>query len=56
MDFSKTEEQLALEQTVERFAINEMAPLARESDEKAEFPQTLWDKMGSLGLLSSHSS
>lgn len=51
MDFNKTSEQLALEQTIEKFARNEMAPLAREADEKGEFPWPLWRKMGDLGML-----
>lgn len=51
MDFCKTPEQIALEQTIEKFARKEMAPLAREADEKGEFPWQLWRTMGSLGLL-----
>lgn len=51
MDFSKTDEQLAIEETVEKFARNEMAPLAREMDEKGEFNFELWRKMADLGLV-----
>lgn len=51
MDFSKTDEQLAIEETVEKFARNEMAPLAREMDEKGEFNFELWRKMAELGLV-----
>jgi alkylation response protein AidB-like acyl-CoA dehydrogenase len=49
MDFRKSEEDLAIEASVEKFARNEMAPLARELDEKGEFSMELWRKMGSLG-------
>ncbi|HPF44199.1 MAG TPA: acyl-CoA dehydrogenase family protein [Syntrophomonadaceae bacterium] len=49
MDFNKSEEHLAIEASIEKFARNEMAPLARELDEKSEFPMELWRKMGQLG-------
>lgn len=49
MDFSKSEEHLAIEAAMEKFARNEMAPLARELDEKSEFSMDLWNKMGKLG-------
>ncbi|HEX3012312.1 MAG TPA: acyl-CoA dehydrogenase family protein [Syntrophomonadaceae bacterium] len=51
MDFSKNEEQLAIEASIEKFARKEMAPLARELDEKSEFSMDLWKKMGELGYL-----
>lgn len=37
MDFRKSEEHLAIEASVEKFARQEMAPLAKELDEKGEF-------------------
>jgi alkylation response protein AidB-like acyl-CoA dehydrogenase len=49
MDFRKSEEHLAIEASVEKFARQEMAPLAKELDEKGEFSMELWRKMGSLG-------
>ncbi|NLM88507.1 MAG: acyl-CoA dehydrogenase [Syntrophomonadaceae bacterium] len=49
MDFRKSEEHLAIEASVEKFARQEMAPLAKELDEKGEFSMELWKKMGSLG-------
>ena len=49
MDFRKSEEHLAIEASGEKFARQEMAPLAKELDEKGEFSMELWKKMGSLG-------
>src|SRR5829696_8111225 len=36
--------------TTERFAREQIAPIAAEIDEKDEFPKHLWPKMGELGL------
>lgn len=40
----------ALRDEVEKFARNEIAPLAAEIDESNEFPIDLWPKMGEMGL------
>lgn len=40
-----------LRDTVNRFAREEIAPLASQIDKSNEFPRALWPKMGSLGLL-----
>jgi len=40
-----------LRESVERFAQSEIAPIAAEVDEKNEFPQEMWQKMGEMGLL-----
>ena len=51
MDFSLTEEQQLLKKTVRDFAEAEIAPHAREWDEKQEFPRELFAKLGELGLM-----
>ena len=40
-----------LKDTVYKFALNEIAPLAKNVDENNEFPNFLWEKFGELGLL-----
>ncbi len=51
MDFSLTKEQQAIQSLARNFAQNEVAPLAREMDEKGEMPLELIHRMGALGLL-----
>ena len=51
MDFSLNEEQQLLKQTVRDFAEKEIAPHAREWDEKQEFPREVFTKLGELGLM-----
>ncbi len=46
-----TEEHALIRSTVRDFAQNEIKPVARELDEKAEFSVSLTKKMGKLGLL-----
>ncbi|MEW6424259.1 MAG: acyl-CoA dehydrogenase family protein [Bacillota bacterium] len=48
--FDLTEEQELLRKTVREFAEKEIAPVARELDEKEEFSYELTKKMGDLGL------
>ena len=40
-----------IRETVERFAQENIAPLAAEIDHKDHFPRHLWPKLGTLGLL-----
>ncbi|MDD5308840.1 MAG: acyl-CoA dehydrogenase family protein [Deltaproteobacteria bacterium] len=50
LDFDLTEEQKILRTSVRDFAQNEIAPVARELDEKERFSVELTRKMGELGL------
>ena len=51
MDFHLTEDQVALQEMVRRFARKEIAPIAAEVDRDGRFPAEIFEKMGSLGLL-----
>jgi len=51
LDFSLSEEQQLLQQTVRDFAQAEIAPHAREWDEKQAFPREIFTKLGALGLM-----
>ncbi len=51
MDFSLTEAQRRVQELARTFAQQEVAPLAREMDERAEMPRRLIERMGGLGLL-----
>ncbi len=51
MDFALSEEQQLLKKTVREFAESELAPHAREWDEKQEFPREVFSKLGALGLM-----
>ncbi|MCL5263984.1 MAG: acyl-CoA dehydrogenase family protein [Chloroflexi bacterium] len=50
MNFDLSEEHLALKQLVRDFAESEVAPVAEQLDEQAQFPYDLVKKMGLLGL------
>lgn len=50
MNFALGAEIEALQDTVRRFAREEIAPRAQNIDESNEFPADLWEKMGDLGL------
>lgn len=50
LSYELTEEQRILRQTIRDFAENEIAPKARELDEKEEFSVEITKKMGELGL------
>jgi len=50
-DFGHGDELELLRETVRGFAADRIAPLARDIDEKNEFPAELWPELGELGLL-----
>ena len=50
MDFDLTKEQEMIRKEVRKFALKEIAPVARELDEKEEFSVELTKKMGEIGL------
>jgi alkylation response protein AidB-like acyl-CoA dehydrogenase len=50
MDFSLSEEQLAIQQTFRRFADEEIAPQAKGLDENPQFPAALFRQVGQLGF------
>jgi hypothetical protein len=47
-----TPEQEAVRETVRSFALEEIRPLAREADREERFPETVWDALGEMDLLS----
>ena len=51
MRFDLSEQAEMIRQTVKDFATKEVAPIAAAVDEKNEFPNHLWTKMGALGIL-----
>ncbi len=51
MDFSLTEEQLAIRQAARDFAIQECLPGVIERDEKQQFPREQLMKLADLGFL-----
>ena len=51
MDFAFTEDQELFRKAVRGFAEKEIAPIARECDERQEFPLALFRKLGDLGYL-----
>jgi acyl-CoA dehydrogenase len=51
IDFSLSDEQLALRKLAKRFALNEIAPLAAEHDRDSRHPVAVIEKAHSLGLM-----
>jgi isovaleryl-CoA dehydrogenase len=51
LDFGHGEEMDVLRDTVRRFAIERVAPIAAEIDRSNAFPAHLWSELGALGLL-----
>jgi acyl-CoA dehydrogenase len=52
MHFGLTDEQLVLQETARRFAVEEVAPVAAQYDQSGEFPRALIQKAWELGLSS----
>ncbi len=50
LKFAHPEEIEMMREEVRKFAQNEIAPIAAEIDEKNEFPQEMWKKLGDMGL------
>src|SRR4051812_22531060 len=50
LEFDLGEMADTIRDTTERFAREQIAPIAAEIDEKDQFPKHLWPKMGELGL------
>lgn len=51
MDFTFTEEQQQIRETIKRFCESEMRPLVFESEETESFPKEMFKKWGELGIL-----
>ena len=51
LNFGFNQDLIQPKDTINKFAQNEIAPLAKEVDENNEFPNFLWEKFGELGLL-----
>ena len=50
MDFTLTDQQLAMRETAQRFAAEAIAPVAAKYDESGEFPRDLIKSAWELGL------
>ncbi|HVB26035.1 MAG TPA: acyl-CoA dehydrogenase family protein [Ktedonobacteraceae bacterium] len=51
MDFELTTAQQEIQEKARQFALEEVAPVSREADEKGQFPLHLVKRMGELGFL-----
>jgi len=50
MDFDLSEEQKMIQETIRKFAREEIAPVASENDKKGQFPREIFTKMAELGF------
>jgi alkylation response protein AidB-like acyl-CoA dehydrogenase len=50
MDFDLSEEQKMIQETIRKFAKEEIAPVASENDKKGQFPREIFTKMAELGF------
>ena len=51
LNFELGESIALLRDTVRRFAMNEIAPIAAQVDRENSYPRAIWQKLGDLGLL-----
>ena len=51
MDFELNEEQRLIQETAYKFAISEMAPIAKECDREERYPKEVWKKACDTGLV-----
>jgi alkylation response protein AidB-like acyl-CoA dehydrogenase len=51
MDFDFNEEQKMVQETIRKFAKEEIAPVAAENDKKAQFPHDIYKKLAGLGFM-----
>jgi alkylation response protein AidB-like acyl-CoA dehydrogenase len=51
MDFDLTEEQKMIQETIRKFADEEIAPVAGENDKKGQFPRKIFHKLAELGFM-----
>jgi len=51
MDFDLSEEQKMIQDTIRKFAKEEIAPVAAENDKKGEFPRDIFKKLAGLGFM-----
>jgi len=51
MDFDLNEEQRMIQETISKFAKEEIAPVASENDKKAQFPRDIFKKLAELGFM-----
>ncbi|MFQ6070319.1 MAG: acyl-CoA dehydrogenase family protein [Candidatus Aminicenantales bacterium] len=51
MDFDLNEEQLMIQETIRKFAREEIAPVASENDKKGRFPREIFKKLAELGFM-----
>jgi butyryl-CoA dehydrogenase len=51
MDFDLNEEQRMIQETISKFAKEEIAPVASENDKKAHFPRDIFKKLAGLGFM-----
>lgn len=51
MDFDLTEEQKMIQDTIHKFADEEIVPVAADYDKKGEFPRDIFNKLAGLGFM-----